>query len=374
MTFVFKAHPTSAVKFVHGGPLQQQIAHFLNRGRIAELFQFMEEHQIESFYPTTFFLLTEGVINFVLAFPYGCFKHKAENRDLSGTDIYGTEWGYGQLNKHSTAALLELVINHKLAVERVANVIDVEWIPAKYIESALRNCSLNHAFAADWAVFKKLCSQSITGLNILPLVDYACLWFRHPCSQSYGLHEEEWPFERPTWTKASHLKMDGRFKSIAKTVLLMQRCRRFEFPLPKDLVPILLGHLLNSHIDQLAFELDQHALKINELYNETCWATVSFVISATETWTISARDKEGISICLEAEAGRRYPKSEKMAWRLLAYAAEHWNVFFLNNRFKSELEGLLLQAEAGVTTAIETCTRVTKRLLATPHHCLLDLR
>ncbi len=54
---------------------------------------------------------------------------------------------------------------------------------------------------------------------------------------------------RPVWSRSRHLQLATEsFKKETFTILLMRKWRSIEFPLHKDLVDILLGHIFDLHV------------------------------------------------------------------------------------------------------------------------------
>lgn len=78
----------------------------------------------------------------------------------------------------------------------------------------------------------------------------------------------------PIWTRERHRELclgtnsDVGFSEIAMTILLMQKFRWTNFPLAKDLLPMVLGFAFDAHIDHLKFNMSLRTMLFRLWRNE----------------------------------------------------------------------------------------------------------
>jgi hypothetical protein len=88
----------------------------------------------------------------------------------------------------------------------------------------------------------------------------------YPCMMQYH-HDWFDPYgetiRRPVWSRQRHIALtDESFKKTALTILLMQKFRRENFPLVKDLLNMVIGFAFDAHVASLEDSLKQRNINM----------------------------------------------------------------------------------------------------------------
>lgn len=198
---------------------------------------------------------------FIKHFPFGCFC-KDEHRDHSTANTLASCWCDGYLEDKNIIR----EITSEISDVEFENVIQrLPFIKFRRIDllTACKNIHLGGIFANEQMMSDAMKSDFKRRRRLLgilsQMVSYPtgkhCDDIVYPCMIPFG-HQQEWccfnnipGVKRPVWSKQRHRELvDKRFKETTMTVLLIQKFRWTNFPLAKDLLPMMLGFAFDAHV------------------------------------------------------------------------------------------------------------------------------
>jgi len=285
-------------------------------GKIKEAYDFMERMGIETFgyHPC----LNELAL--VRAFPFGCFKGKRGGFSVHIADM----WLAGSFNEIHLRTWLNRYKDQPEFEAIVLEGIPLTHLASVRIVNAYQKTRKGIANSEDKILWLRLTKHYIGNLITLPGIDYAFMWSLHPACPLFDRPIEPVLKLKPKWSRALHHTFDKPFRQQTKTILLMRQHRSAQFPMPKDLIPLLLSHLFDAHIELLETKAIAFGQQAKSYFGLHVWELRSFKLSDGNIYQVCSTDTEAISICLMNQRGQNVAH-RRLAYAVLSHTVEKHN-------------------------------------------------
>ncbi len=252
------------------------------------------------------------------AFPWGCFSGTQFQLNVNAKRTYMDEWvwGYpGPITSH-------LVTNSNLESKDLETILRAFENWHTYTISDALTILENCQGPKEKGTRKYVMAQKLVGIlsqkRLIPSEECRYPELIYPSMIQYHYSRStSYPFRipPPRWSRKAHRFLaDREFHQAAKTVLLMQKFRRTEFPFRKDLMDTLLGYVFGGHVSDLEMAVIAKLVKVLGIENRPHVEQSYFCLRQGITSAGGQSSRDLISDALDLAEG--LPIEEK---RLKAY-------------------------------------------------------